>query len=107
MKKENLKKGEAYNPFDNVEETLSSNVGNWEVTNEGKLIYQGSAIAAFEKGELYDPCELDVVHYMSKVWTDYKDCHDFFIAYLNAMKIAGLKSLVIDTAGHFTSSMKK
>lgn len=99
--------GKGFNPLDNIDEALSQDFGNWKVTDEGKLLYVGSAIAAPQKGEEYDPCELDFVHYMSKVWTDYKDCRDFFLAYLNALKTSGCRSLTIDITGNFESRFNK
>lgn len=79
-----------------LKDVLTDDFGNWEVKDEGTLIYHGNAIAQRE----LPPNDLvfqNLTHMFSKHWGEHsKDAVDYYFAYLKALSNAGYKSLTID-----------
>lgn len=79
-----------------LKDVFMDDYGNWEVKDDGEIIYHGSAIGP--RNIL--PNGLDrsnLTHMLSKVWDKHpKDAIDYYFAYLKALRNAGYKSLSID-----------
>lgn len=82
--------------FENVEKDLTDDFGNWEVKDDGGIIYHGTAIAARDfpgNGLAWQ----SLTYMLSKGWGKHsKDAVDYYFAYLKALSNAGYKSLTID-----------
>lgn len=88
---------------ENIEESLIQ-FGNWKVNGDGSLSYLGQ-MQSFNGIDAVKLSDIDLYHVMSKGWTDYKEATDFFLAYLQAAKNAGYKSVVIDLSNHYLSKL--
>lgn len=79
-----------------LKDVFTDDFGNWEVKDDGELLYHGSAIGArdFPPNGLAWP---NLTHMLSRVWGEHsKDAVDYYFAYLRALRNAGYKSLTID-----------
>ena len=94
------------NVFDDIEEVHSPQIGEWEVKSDGGLIYHGDSIRSFRKADASQLKNVDIIHLMSRGWSNYKDAIDGLFAYLNALRNAGYKSLTIDLTNHFLSKVE-
>ena len=95
----------SFRPIDeNVDESLTQ-FGNWKVNDDGSLSYLGT-MQSFKDIETMPLTNIDFYHVMSRGWTDYKEAADFFLAYLQAAKNAGYKSVVIDLSNRYLSKLK-
>lgn len=92
--------------FDDVEKDLTPNFGNWEVKDNGDLLYHGKALATKEFP--IDCIKTNgITAMMQKHWGEYaKDGVDFYFAYLEAMRRAGYQSLTIDLTCIHNSTVK-
>ena len=80
----------------NEEEALNQQFGNWEVKDDGEIIYHGSEIAIKEIPAIGLENE-HLTHMLNKFREgNDKDAAEFYYAYLQALKNAGYKSLTID-----------
>ena len=95
----------SFSPIDeNVDESLTQ-FGNWKVNDGGSLSYLGK-MQSFKDIETMRLTDLDLYHVMSRGWTNYKEATDFFLAYLQAARNAGYKSVEIDLLNHNLSKLK-
>lgn len=92
--------------FEDVEADLTSTYGNWEVKEDGGLLYHGSGIKAVEEVDASQLKNIDLVHLMNKKWNDYKEANDFFLAYLEALRLAGFHTLTINLNNHNLSKVE-
>ncbi len=90
-----------------IEKVISlSNIGNWEIKDDGDLIYHGDAVNCIKEVEASNLLEIDVAHLMSRVWKDYKDACDFFNALLEASRRAGYDTLTIELNNHYRTRIQ-
>ena len=89
---------------ENIEESLTQ-FGNWKVNDDGSLSYLGQ-MQSFNGIDAVKLSDIDLYHVMSRGWTDYKEAADFFLAYLQAARNAGYKSVEIDLFNHNLSKLK-
>ncbi|KWW27456.1 MAG: hypothetical protein AUK64_2178 [bacterium P201] len=86
------------NKPNNEEGVFTDNFGNWEVRENGELVYNGTAIASpntFPVADLVS--RLNLTHMLGKFQTkDGEDGINFYFAYLKALRVAGYKNLTID-----------
>lgn len=78
-----------------LEEVFTQDFGNWEVKDDGSIIYKGNSLGtkSFPKEKLKWS---DLTQMLGKVYKDYKDARDYYFAYLEALKRAGYKKMTID-----------
>ncbi len=88
------------------ESDLNSDFGNWEVKDDGTLLYHGTEVKCFKEVDGSKLSCIDPIHVMSRVWTDYKDALNFFYAYLQASKNAGYQTLTINLKDHCSTTLK-
>lgn len=92
--------------FEEVEKDISPIYGNWEVKENGNLVYNRDGVKNIVKVDKANLSTIDVRHVMSKAWKDYEDARNFFLAYLEALRNAEYKTLSIDLQNHYLSSVK-
>ncbi|MCR4613453.1 MAG: hypothetical protein K5778_05575 [Bacteroidaceae bacterium] len=92
--------------FEDVEKDLSPIYGNWEVKENGNLVYNGNGIASIKEIDKTQLPSIDVFHVMNKVWKNSEDARNFFLSYMVALRNAGYKTLSIDLQNHYLSSVK-
>lgn len=78
------------------DEILNPQFGNWEVTDDGEILYHGSEITIKEIPAI----GLENVH-LTQMLSKFRggksdDAAEYYFAYLQALKNAGYKSLTID-----------
>lgn len=79
-----------------LEEILNPDYGNWEVKDDGSIIYHGNEIS-IEEIPVDRLTFGHLTHMLGKFrGISSKDAADFYFAYLQALKNAGYKSLSID-----------
>lgn len=87
-----------------VEEIFNHQFGNWKINDDGSLSYLGT-MQSFKDIETMLLSDIDLYHVMSRGWTDYKEAADFFLAYLQAAKNKGYKSLTIDLTNRYLTKL--
>lgn len=108
---QNLKVMQKSNFFDNdfllfeeVEKDISPIYGNWEVKENGNLVYNGDGVKNILEVDRANLSSIDVHHVMSRKWKNYEDACNFFLAYLESLRNAGYKFITIDLQNHYLSS---
>lgn len=92
--------------FEDVENDLQSNFGDWKVMNDGAILYQGNKNCPIQNVDAIALTSVDIPHVLSRPWQDYKDANDFFFAYLEALRNAGKQSLTICVNKHNLSKVE-
>lgn len=91
------KKENGFRLFEDLEKELTDDFGNWEVKDDGEIVYNGKGIAY--KGISRDALKsFTTLTDMFKKFKpeDSKDALDFYFAYITALRNAGYKSLTIN-----------
>jgi len=82
--------------LDDLEKELLQDFGNWELTEDGSIIYNGKAIG-YKKISQEDLADIGLTHMLQKGWSgNEKDAKDFYFVYLEALRRAGYKEFTID-----------
>lgn len=100
-------KENVFHSLEDVEKDLTDDFGNWEVKDDGEIIYHGTAIGVKSIPSQNLICE-NLTHMFGKHWgKDSKDAVDYYFAYLKALQNAGCKSLTIDLANVHNFKLEK
>ena len=85
----------------NEEGVFTDNFGNWEVKDNGDIVYKGTAISSPKLIPVADLVgRMNLTHMLGKFRPqDSEDGINFYFAYLKALQFAGNKTLTIDL-GH-------
>lgn len=90
-----------------VEEIFSPQFGNWEVRDDGEILYHGNEIAIKEIPAI-GLGNAHLTHMLSKFRGGKSDdAAEFYFAYLQALRNAGYKSLTIDLAHIYNIKFEK
>ena len=92
--------------FEDLEKDLSPIYGNWEVKENGNLVYNGDGNRSINEIEQSQLPSIDLVHVISKAWKNYEDAQNFFLAYLEALRNAGHNKITIDLQNHFSTKVE-
>lgn len=103
MQKDSLLEG--FRLFKDIEKDISPIYGNWEIEENGNLVYNGDGIKSIREIGKAELPNVNLVHIMSRVWKNHEDAQAFFLAYLEALRNAGYKSLTIDLQNHYISTI--
>lgn len=83
---------------ENLEDALCPNYGNWQLTDDGEIVYQGQEIGY--EGRIIPVGELSNVH-LTHMLGKFRggqsdDAAQYYFVYLEALRRAGFKKLTID-----------
>lgn len=100
-------KENGFHPLEDVEKDLTDDFGNWEVKDDGEIIYHGTVIGTKSIPSQNLICE-NITHMLSKHWGEHsKDAVDYYFAYLRALQNAGYKSLTINLTNIHNFKLEK